>query len=1006
MTYNLLRGSQWEKWDLHVHTPKSYLNNGFGDDWDLYVKTLYNKAIENGIKVIGITDYFTIEGYKKIKKDYLENLSKLNELFIEEIKEDGNYLDKVYDITLIPNIEFRLDKIVSSKKDGQQPRRLNYHVLLSNELSIEDIEENFLEELYFWYDGGVDYGPEKLKLKVSNLIKLGQKLKLEHAPFAGDKDIFVGCKNAVVALNEIVDKLKNSSIFKDKYLLIYAEDYMENIDWNGQDHAIRKIIVSSSHMIFSSNNKTREIALDDEYEKEFKIKRPCIWGSDAHSFDKLFKPDKDRYLWIKADPSFKGLRQLLIEPQDRVFIGEKPFKLVEVEKNKSYYIKRIKISPSNDSDKDKWFDSEIELNSGLITIIGNKGSGKSALADIIGYLAESSKYKYFSFLNPNRFNKPPEVIGEKYNGSIFWEDGTVTKKDRLSLEYNEGDVERVKYLPQNYIESVCNDLDDNFSREVNNMVFSYIDDNEKLGKDNFDDLIEYKCEEIDDEYNIILKELSEINRKIFNNEKLYNKNNIENIRKKIELKISEYNNHKKNKPIAVQVPKEREYEIKIIEDLNLKIRKIDDELEKISKIGIKNANKISEIDKISEKIENLRKEFLKSKNSLNEILGNIEFDGNITLELVIDIKLLQDFKEKLVEENNYSREKWHEINKEKKNLQEKKEVLINKLSEAEKEYKKYIKELENWKEIRKSIVGNELTEDTFIYLNKRYKKVSKNIKEELDKCKKVRMEIIDALYEIKIKKVNVYKELYKPVIECINKFNSVNEFCFKVNIDISKNFSSVFLKYINQSISSPFKGKVDGDKYVKEIIQKYNFNIKDDVKKFIAVILADLTKDAYDDYSKYEKLLMDAEIFNYLTNMNYIDVNYEIELWNRPMNNLSPGEKGLLLLIFYLVLDKSKIPLIIDQPEDNLDNQSIYEKLVPYIIETKKTRQVIMVTHNPNLAVACDSEQIIYSCMNKETNKIEHLSGSLENEEINKKIVDVLEGTIKAFNIRENKYYK
>ena len=66
------RGSEWRFWDLHIHTPFSALSNGFGNDWDNYVKILLKKAIENNVSVIGMTDYFTIDGYKKIKEDYLE----------------------------------------------------------------------------------------------------------------------------------------------------------------------------------------------------------------------------------------------------------------------------------------------------------------------------------------------------------------------------------------------------------------------------------------------------------------------------------------------------------------------------------------------------------------------------------------------------------------------------------------------------------------------------------------------------------------------------------------------------------------------------------------------------------------------------------------------------------------------------------------------------------------------------------------------------------------------
>jgi len=111
------------------------------------------------------------------------------------------------------------------------------------------------------------------------------------------------------------------------------------------------------------------------------------------------------------------------------------------------------------------------------------------------------------------------------------------------------------------------------------------------------------------------------------------------------------------------------------------------------------------------------------------------------------------------------------------------------------------------------------------------------------------------------------------------------------------------------------------------------------------------------------------------------------------------------LLIFYLILDKDDKPLVIDQPEDNLDNQSVSEILVPYIREAKKHRQIIMVTHNPNLAVVSDADQIIRMNIDKENEfLVTHISGAIENPDINKAIVDILEGKMKAFNNRRLKY--
>lgn len=75
------KGSEWNKWDLHIHTPESGMANEFGNDWDKYVQSLFRGAIANNIVAIGITDYFTIDGYKKLLTDYLEDDDKLNSLF-------------------------------------------------------------------------------------------------------------------------------------------------------------------------------------------------------------------------------------------------------------------------------------------------------------------------------------------------------------------------------------------------------------------------------------------------------------------------------------------------------------------------------------------------------------------------------------------------------------------------------------------------------------------------------------------------------------------------------------------------------------------------------------------------------------------------------------------------------------------------------------------------------------------------------------------------------------
>src|ERR1700730_8982295 len=132
MPPNLSKGSEWRKWDLHIHSPSSAPNNQFprlpnGEpNWEVYATRLESLV---DVAVVGVTDYFTIEGYRKLL----------------EYRAQGR-LSNVG--LLLANVEFRLDKIVGTSGGN---RRLNYHVIFSEEVSAEEIDEHFLQELKFCF---------------------------------------------------------------------------------------------------------------------------------------------------------------------------------------------------------------------------------------------------------------------------------------------------------------------------------------------------------------------------------------------------------------------------------------------------------------------------------------------------------------------------------------------------------------------------------------------------------------------------------------------------------------------------------------------------------------------------------------------------------------------------------------------------------------------------------------------------------------------------------------
>ena len=123
------------------------------------------------------------------------------------------------------------------------------------------------------------------------------------------------------------------------------------------------------------------------------------------------------------------------------------------------------------------------------------------------------------------------------------------------------------------------------------------------------------------------------------------------------------------------------------------------------------------------------------------------------------------------------------------------------------------------------------------------------------------------------------------------------------------------------------------------------------------------------------------------------------------IRKLSPGTRGIVLLLLYLALDDADDrPLIIDQPEENLDPKSVFDELVSLFIAAKSKRQVIMVTHNANLVINTDADQIIVANATPPVDgglpSFTYIAGGLEDSEIRKVVCDILEGGEKAFRER------
>ncbi|MDD4111080.1 MAG: hypothetical protein PHS54_06020, partial [Clostridia bacterium] len=604
-------GSMWRKWDLHVHSPFSILNQGdLGNAFnetkkdsvmDNYVHELFRRAIDEQIYAIGITDYFMIEGYKEVKK-ILGDGKRLSSIFSDEISRDIHYLDKIKNIMILPNIEFRLNLAIKEKTiNGSNDSKMQIHVIFSDLLNIQKIEQNFLHLLTFAREM-CDGRQTRYTLTKENLIAYGDDLK-KTGVGGNENSLFVGTNNAYVILEDLLDIL-NTPDFLDNFIIILAEEDQSSLNWNNQLGGIRKNLYKASDAIFSSNEKTIKWGQSSDSFKILEKNLPCLWGSDAHEFNKMFKPDLNRYTWIKADTTFNGLTIALNNAPNRLFIGEFCKECESAKIRKNITIKEIKAQLKDTSNKSKvWFDIDLKLNPFLISIIGNKGSGKSALSDIIGHTANTTNSQYFSFLSENRFLSRKTKYGELYSSNLSFYDDSCVEKDNLSSPYNPTKNCLVKYLPQKYMEEICNDLNDTFQKEIDEMIFSYVPTQEKADSSSLLDLIATKTKS-----NLTT---------LFSNKSNLEKNNLE-IRKLEEKSTNQYRQeienrlnaqkrkffeHDLNKPIEVKQPSEefKHENSSKITTLSQMVYKIDDEI----------TNKVKELTETNRKL-NIIEEFMNS----------------------------------------------------------------------------------------------------------------------------------------------------------------------------------------------------------------------------------------------------------------------------------------------------------------------------------------------------------------------------------------------------------
>ena len=957
-----MKGSEWRKWDLHVHTPASFhwtggkkLRNLSLGEKEIEFQKLYETINSSDIAVFCFMDYWTFEGYIQFKQFLVSK---------------GIELSK----TIFPGMELRVEAPVDY--------RLNIHVILSDSLSTQQLKD-FQTKLKI---GSLDRQISEEAIK-EFAVSLDPS-KAKHHGFTDPNELdeeqllLLGSITVEITKESLKDAMNSIPAGSGFILLPYdTSDGLKNLDWKTQPHA-DNYFMQSANLFESRDEETIQLFLGikternkhfiDNFQKTLGgIPKPVICGSDAHGYSNYGVFPNNKATWIKADPTFEGFKQIIYEPIQRVCINES----IPEEKTPYLVIDKVRFLDRTGTNRfqNKW----IELNPNLNVIIGGKSSGKSLLlyhiAKTISPYQTEEKSKEINGNVYNEFSKP-----DQFDFEVLWKDCHINSLNESSENKNR----KITFIPQMYINFLAEkqgqknliELIDSIL-EQNEIYKIFIDSAKQriyelkvLINQDISDLIELR-----EEYKKIVLEIKEIGDK---NAIL---NEIKRLNEQIEvLKTESGFNEEENK---------------IYEKLNQKLLFCQKKRE--------NSRNLKDcIFSLQQHVINLKNNFNSSiKDKYLQYYGlNAKVANNF--ETFTTSRLNNAIDETLVEYESFNKKMVDKILKF--------DSLITELTKELEPYKAKIKNRELLQRLCKSLGEQQLK---IVNIEKKEAEIL-GVRERGKSAKEQLFLNYSNLFE-------VYKTIENELIK--------EDYCkIADNIELESS-----LKFDSEKFSETFTNLFDGRCNLETIFGEC-FNDNNDFY-FKPETHIENIKNIFDILSsspspgspvlRFRKGITQNEASEKLFG-NYFKIEYNIKHKCDDILKMSPGKRGLVLLQLILHISNATHPILIDQPEDNLDNRTIYIELKEFIKEKKTQRQIILVTHNANLVVSTDTENVIVANqsgqqINKENKEyqFEYVSGSLENtfvkEEmegilyqfgIREHVCDILEGGKEAFIKREQKY--
>ena len=972
----LSSGSRWLRWEPHVHAPGTLFNDQFKGNWDLYLTAL--EMATPAISAIAVTDYYLLDTYRTVL----------------EHKANGRLpgCDLIF-----PNVELRFSV-------GTAKSWVNVHLLVSPEEQnhVEEIER-FLSSLTF------KAFQDEFRCNPADLMRLGRKA---NTLIEDDRAALkYGAEQFKVSFDELKSKYEASEWAQRNVLIAIAAKQNDGTSAlrDGADETLRQELERFAHIMFAANPNQREFwlgrkSLSAEAVKErYNGLKPCLHGCDAHSISKTGVPDESRFSWIKGAPIFDTLRQACIDPEGRAFVGEDP----PPSAMSSETLSRISINNA------PWLQTpHIDLNPGLIAIIGARGSGKTALADMIAAACDA----HAGHVTNQSFLLRAQEHLEGASASVTWQNGETENRDLTeAVQVNHEPYRRARYLSQQFVEKLCSadGMTDGLLSEVERVIFDSHTVTEREGAINFSDLREIRSARHRQARKHGEESLSILSERI--NTELEKRSLVTTYKTQVQEK--EQLLSRLNEDRSKLVAKGSESRVSRLEELTKAAETVSGYVRYYS-------NQENQILLMQDEVANVRTVIapedlreIKERHAASKIGENEweiffrDYKGNV-----------DEVLQKMLETAQYNKKWWEGVppppntDPQLEYITDNTELNKNPLAQLQAEIGRLQQQVSIDKETstRFTEASKKITTETELLRATKEKLTDyEGAALRLEGLLKDREAAYERVFAAILSEQQVLAELYAPIKSKLETADgTLRKLSFSITrtVDIDS-WATEGEALLNLTKKGPFRGKgslrdVVGAYLLAPWMEGSEIEVMEAMRAFKDAYQKDLLAHSpvvSTDPAEYRRWA--KKLAQWLYGTDHISVQYAVNYDDIDIQKLSPGTRGIVLLLLYLSLDDADTkPLIIDQPEENLDPKSINDDLVPLFLSAKTTRQVIIVTHNANLVINTDADQIIVANSGTHTSgglpPITYVSGGLENKDIRGLVCEILEGGEIAFKER------